>query len=170
MFSLKVLVIGHKQHGKGTFAKIATERFGIPSMGTSRFATLHMFNLMKDEHGYLTPEACYEDRGNHREFWFTELRRYNDINLSQLIEDIYLKHPIAEGLRNREEFEEVKRKKIVDLIVWIDAAERKPLEDAQSMELTRDDAHVIIDNNTTEAEFIERVVAFLTVLTGQGNA
>jgi hypothetical protein len=163
--AFKILVIGHKQHGKGTFAALATAEFNLKAMGTSRFGTLHMFSLMKDTHGYATPEACYNDRGNHREYWFTELERYNKNNPSQLIEDIYANHSLAEGLRNRYEFNGVKKNVKPDLIIWIDASKRMPMESTKSMELTQDDAHISIDNNTTEADFLIRSRALLKSIT-----
>ena len=162
---MKILVIGHKQHGKGTFAKIASETFNIPSMGTSRFGTEHMFNLLKDEYGYLTPEECYNDRGSYRKLWFDELERYNALNPSQLIEDIYLKHALAEGLRNRYEYNGIKDKKLADLIIWVDASKRLPLEDKSSMELNENDAHITITNNDSENEFIEKVKSLLLAIT-----
>jgi hypothetical protein len=161
---MNIVVIGHKQHGKGTFADIAQARFGLTQNGTSRFAADFMFERMKKTYPYRTVEECHGDRDNHRPTWYQGLADYNTPNPYQLIQDILSTHDIAEGLRHRDEYTPLRASGLVDVFIWIDASERKPLESKDSMTLTRQDADIIIDNNGTEAEFEARVVAFLSML------
>lgn len=163
-FIMKILVIGHKQHGKGTFCDIATKNFSIRSMGTSRFKAERIFELMKDEYGYSSVEECYADRINHREFWFNNINDFCKDNYALVIEEILMKHDICEGVRNRVEFECAKTKRRFDLVIWIDASNRLPLESSSSMELTEDDADLIIKNNGTQEEFHKRCVNTLKLI------
>lgn len=161
---MNIVVIGHKQHGKGTFAQIAQDKFGLSQNGTSKFAATFMFERMKDEFGYTTPQACHADRGNHRALWYQGLFEYNTPNPCQLIEDILAEHDIAEGLRHKDEYLPLRASGKVDLFIWIDASERKPLESSASMTLTKEDADIIIDNNGSEADFEKKVRALFSLL------
>lgn len=161
---MKIIVIGHKQHGKGTFAKIATEMFGIPSMGTSQFNANLLFEIMHEEFGYSNADECYNDRGNHRETWFKEIYNHCKSNPAQVIEDIFIAHDICEGPRNRIEFDCAKERGAFDLVVWVDSSKRKAVECKSSMELSQDDADIIITNNGAEIEFINKVINLLKAL------
>jgi hypothetical protein len=161
----RLVVIGHKEHGKGTFAALAREEFGLTVQGTSTHMSLLMFELMRETHGYATPEACYLDRNNHRELWFDEIRRYCGNNPARVIETILTDHLICEGPRHRVEFEAAKQKTgLWDLVIFIDASKRLPLEPASSMQLTRDDADIILENNEDTWAFKQRCRALLRLL------
>lgn len=159
-----LLIIGHKQHGKGTLAKLLKKHFDFSIKGTSIHNAEMMFSLMKDSHGYSTVDECYQDRGNHREYWFKKINDYCKDNLSRVIEEIFADNDGCEGIRNREEFECAKEKNLFDLIIWVDASKRKPLEPSTSMQLTADDAHLILDNNSTEEAFEEKALALFSFL------
>lgn len=162
---MKLFVIGHKEHGKGQFCEIAQRIFGLTHMGTSAFNAQMMFNLMRDTHGYTTVEECHADRKNHRELWFTEIRNFCGEVPHRVYSNILAEHNICEGARNRQEFESGRLHNATgDLIIWIDASERMPLESSDSMELTKDDADIIIPNNGSKEAFEASVVRLLLAL------
>jgi hypothetical protein len=165
MHTPRLVVIGHKSHGKGTFAAIAREEFGLTVQGTSLHTSLLMFNIMRDTHGYATVDECYQDRDNHRELWFDEIRRYCGNNPARVIETILSDNLICEGPRHRVEFEAAKQKHgLWDLVIFIDASKRLPLEPSSSMQLTREDADIVIENNEDTWAFQQRCRALLRLL------
>lgn len=162
---MKLFVIGHKEHGKGHFCQIAQRIFGLSAMGTSVFNAQMMFNLMRDTHGYATIEECHADRKNHRKFWFDKIREFCGDTPHRVYQNIFADHDICEGARNRQEFNSgLKHGAVGDLIIWVDASERKPIEADDSMELTKEDAHIIITNNGTIEEFEAKVIRLLLSL------
>jgi hypothetical protein len=63
-------------------------------------------------------------------------------------------------MRDRDEIRECIDNGIFDLIIWVDASERLPEEDASSFNIDKSCADIIINNNGTYEEFVERVVRF----------
>lgn len=161
---MNILIIGHEQHGKGTLSKYAKEKFGLDCMGTSQYNAERIFNLMKDTHDYKDVEECYLNRDENRKFWFDEINNYCKVNYARVIEEILVNHDICEGVRNRIEFDCAKKKQVFDFVIWVDASERMPLENPESMELSEDDADLILRNNTTEADFEVRCISVLKML------
>lgn len=161
---MKIVIIGHKNHGKGTFAHILRE-FGLTCMGTSQFATPFMLERLKDKVAYSTPAECYADRDRFRPEWYEGLREYNTPNPCQLIEDILAHNDAAEGLRHIDEYKPLRASGKVDLFIGIDASKRLPLESPKSMSLdVFKHADVILSNNDSQEQFEERARRFLTFL------
>jgi hypothetical protein len=106
-----------------------------------------VFPVLSKLHGYETLEECYEDRVNHRPEWFNLLRAYNGEDPARLGRELFAEYDVYCGLRNREEFQAMKRAGLFDLVIWVDASERLPLETSDSMELCVGDADIVIDNN-----------------------
>jgi hypothetical protein len=68
-------------------------------------------------------------------------------------------------MRDSSEIKECIKQKLFDLIIWVDASDRLPLEDASSFNISKSDADIIIDNNGTFEEFKDRVIRLGKVLT-----
>jgi hypothetical protein len=60
-------------------------------------------------------------------------------------------------MRDRDEIEECLRQEIFDLVIWVDASERLPEEDASSFNIDKSCADIIIENNGTFEEFKAKV-------------
>jgi hypothetical protein len=48
--------------------------------------------------------------------------------------------------------------KLFDIIIWVDASERLPLEDASSFNIDKTCADIIIENNGTFEQFKEKAI------------
>lgn len=143
-----ILVIGHARHGKDTVAQMLADRYGY------RFSSSSFFCLDKTiwpNWGcavYDTPEECYADRINHRQLWFQMILAYNTPDGSTLARamldegfDLYV------GMRSRHEFEACRARNVFDHVIWVDRSELLGDEPQSSMELTREDADIVIPNN-----------------------
>jgi dephospho-CoA kinase len=155
----KLLIIGHARHGKDSFAEILGENFGLKFKSSSQAAAdIFLYDALKDKYGYKTPEQCFEDRMNHRQEWYEMICEYNKHDKAKLAKGILERSDCYVGMRDWEEIDECKRQGLFDLIIWVDASERLPHEDASSFNITKDCADIIIDNNTDFEEFRERVI------------
>lgn len=60
-------------------------------------------------------------------------------------------------MRDRHEITECIKQELFDLIIWVDASERLPLESPESFNIDKSCADIIIDNNGTYEEFKAKV-------------
>lgn len=152
------IIFGHKQHGKDTVCEYLEKRFGIKFESSSMFAAKKfLFDELKTIHGYSSIYECFNDRVNHRKYWYEAIRNYNDPDRARLGRELFDVADIYCGIRDRDEFEALKRIGIADLTIWIDASDRKPPEGSESMKLNSRDADIVIDNNGTLDELYARL-------------
>ena len=157
----KLLIIGHGRHGKDTLAELLRDDFGLKFISSSQAAAdIFIYDVLKEKYGYKTPEECYSDRSNHRAEWYDMICEYNRVDKIKLAKGILERAGCYVGMRDKPEIDEAKKHKIFDLVVWVDACERLPLESADSFNITKADADIIIDNNGTFEEFKERAFRF----------
>jgi dephospho-CoA kinase len=157
--NLTICVIGHCRHGKDTLAELLNEEFGYTFESSSQSAAnIFLYDALKDKYGYKTPEECFEDRVNHREEWYLAICEYNKDDRARLAKGILERSDCYVGMRDIDEIEECLKQGIFDLIIWVDASERLPKEDASSFNIDRSCADFIIDNNGTYNEFKEKVL------------
>jgi hypothetical protein len=155
----KFLVIGHARHGKDTFAEILEAEFGLKFESSSQSAAnIFIYDELKDKYGYTTPEECFEDRVNHRAEWKTMICDYNSPDKAKLAKAILERSDCYVGMRDYEEIAECLRQDLFEIIIWVDASERLPLEDPSSFNIDKSVTHVIVDNNGTLEQFRERVI------------
>lgn len=153
---MKLLIIGHGQHGKDTVAELLLER--LPSLSfksSSHFAAEAVVRPALEAIGidYPSLEACYEDRVNHREFWKQSIADYCQPP-ERLATEILAENDIYVGMRTRREFEASKH--LFDHIVWVDRSYRLP--DDPTCELNIHDADSAIDNNSSMQHLRREVV------------
>lgn len=157
----KILIIGHGRHGKDSLAEYWRDRFGMTFRSSSMAAAeIFIYQKLKDSLGYSTLEECYEDRHNYRDLWYEMICEYNKTNPSRLAEQILLVADCYVGMRDSREIKCCLIKGLFDIVVWVDASERVPLESASSFQITKDLADVIIENNGSLAEFQTRAERF----------
>jgi len=157
----KLLIIGNMRHGKDTMAEILRDEIGLKFMSSSQAAAdIFIYDTLKDKYGYKTPEECFEDRMNRRPEWYELICDYNKEDRTRLAKEILSKTDCYVGMRDRDEIRACIDNKVFDLIVWVDASERLPEEDASSFNIDKSCADVIIDNNGTQEQFKERVIRF----------
>ena len=162
-----LLIIGNKRHGKDSLAEILSDKFGLKFKSSSQAcADIFIYVELKLKYGYSTPEECFEDRVNHRQEWYEMICDYNKGDKSRLAKDILKTTDCYVGMRDREEIYECLKNKLFDLVIWVDASDRLPLEDKKSFNIDKSCAHIILDNNGTYDEFVDKSVLLGKLLTG----
>jgi hypothetical protein len=155
----KLLIIGNMRHGKDSMAEILQDKFGLKFKSSSEAAAeIFIYDELKGKYGYKTPFECFEDRVNHRSEWYDLICDYNSVDRAKLAKGILEYADCYVGMRDSGEIKECIKQNLFDLIVWVDASERLPLEDVSSFNITKSDADVIIENNSTFEEFKEKVI------------
>lgn len=154
----RLLILGSARHGKDTFAEIMRDEFGLTFKSSSQAAAdIFLYENLRKKYNYKSSEECFEDRVNHRAEWKELICGYNAEDKACLAKDILKTSGCYVGMRDRNEIEECMRQGLFDLVIWVDASERLPLEDASSFNIDKSCADIIIDNNGTEDQFRERV-------------
>jgi dephospho-CoA kinase len=155
----KLLLLGHARHGKDSMAEILQEHFNLKFKSSSQAAAeIFIYDVLKEKYGYNTPEECFEDRVNHRAEWHQLICDYNINDKARLAKGILEHADCYVGMRDFREIKECINQNLFDLIVWVDASERLPLEDVSSFNIKKSDADIIIENNGTYGEFKEKVI------------
>ena len=154
---MKILILGNARHGKDSLAELFQEHFGLTFMSSSQAsADFFLYKQLKDKYGYTTSEECFEDRVNHREEWYQAICEYNKNNRARLAQDILKQTDCYVGMRDKEEFNECVKQNLFDIIIWVDASKRLPLEPGTSFNIDMSDADIIVENNGTFEEFVEK--------------
>ena len=174
---MKLLILGYGRHGKDTLAEIFRDEFGITFSSSSYAACeLVVFPALKDEYDYDTSDECYQDRADHRQEWYKLISDYNAEDPSRLCRDIlYGVEPLSPesgsstsssrgakgndcyvGLRSKRELEGSRH--LFDLIIFVDAQLRHPIEGKESCTITSRDADVIITNNGSLPDFRRKAI------------
>lgn len=161
----KILIIGHARHSKDTLAEIWRDHYGLTFQSSSKSASdIFLYDELKDKYGYKTSEECFEDRVNHRAEWKELICEYNKEDRAKLAKGILEHSDCYVGMRDREEIKECMRQGLFDIIIWVDASERLPLEDSSSFDIDKTCADIIIENNGTYDEFVEKAIRLGSIL------
>lgn len=161
---MKILILGHARHGKDHAAEYLHKHFGLKFTSSSLFASkLFIFDKLKKLYNYKTPEECFTDRINHREEWFNLISEYNKVP-TKLAEQILKHNDCYVGMRSNMELQECIKNKLFDIIIWIDASNRLPLESSNSLNINKENSHIILLNNTTIKDFEDKLYALGRIL------
>jgi len=162
---IKLLVLGNMRHGKDSLAELLNEFIGLKFVSSSQAAAdIFLYDALKDKYGYKTSVECFEDRMNHRPEWYQMICDYNKENKARLATDILKMTDCYVGMRDKAEIDACVEQGLFDLIVWVDASERLPLESKESFNIDKSCADIIIDNNSTLEVFKTRVKRFSKIL------
>jgi dephospho-CoA kinase len=155
----KILIIGHARHGKDSFAEILKEEFGLKFLSSSQAAAdIFIYSNLKDKYGYNSTEECFLDRVNHRAEWYDLICEYNKKDPAKLAKEILKITDCYVGMRSAIEIEECLKTGIIDLVIWVDASERLPLEDKSSFNIDKSCADLIIENNDSFDSFKSKAI------------
>jgi len=155
----KILILGNMRHGKDTFAEIIRDHFGLKFKSSSVAASeIFIYDALKNKYGYETPEECFKDRVNHREEWHKLISDYNKHDKARLAKDILKDFDCYVGMRSGMEIDECKKQGLFDIIIWVDASGRLPLEPKESFNIDISYADFIVPNHGTYLGFKERVL------------
>jgi dephospho-CoA kinase len=154
----RLLIVGNARHGKDTFAEMLNEYFGLKFMSSSQAAAdIFIYDKLKEKYGYKSSEECFEDRVNKRSEWYNLICEYNKEDRAKLAKGILNFADCYVGMRDKDEIDECINQGLFDIIVWVDASDRLPLEPKDSFNIDKSCADIIIENNGTFEEFKERV-------------
>ena len=144
----KLLIIGHGRHGKDAFAEMLRDDHGYNFMSSSEFVAKEFIWPNWGQYMYSSLEDMFADRAKCRARWFQLIKEYNTPDASKTASTMFERgFDMYVGMRRRAELEAGNSKNLFDAIIWIDRSEHLPPEPADSMELTAEDAHIIVDNN-----------------------
>lgn len=166
--SVNILIIGHKSHGKDEVGLRLAGLLNTQYRSSSLFLSERIvYPVLGPKYGYRTTAECYADRDNHREEWFNLIHEYNKDDGARLAKEILKEATIYVGMRNRVEYQVCIDQGLFDVILWVDADKRKPLESPKSMQLTEEDADFVVDNNGTKGELQQQLIYYAQVLQNQ---
>ena len=165
----KLLVVGHGRHGKETVCELL-ENYGYTFKSSSKFCSeLFIFDDLKNKYGYKDEEECYNDRHNHRTEWYNMIHDYCRDDLARLGRNLFAKHDIYCGLRNKREFFAMQNEEIFDYAIWVDRSDHCHLEPASSMTIEQWMCNYTIDNNGDLARLKKNVdILMRTIFKNQG--
>lgn len=163
----KILIIGYGRHGKDTMAEILKENFHFSFQSSSEASSrIFIYDLLKDKYGYKDENECFKDRSTKRVEWFNLINEYNSEDENKLAKEILKESDCYVGMREKRQIVKAKHSKLFDLIVWVDACGRLPKEGEDSMNITSDDADIIITNNGDYDSFKLKVINFGKLIYG----
>lgn len=155
----KLMIMGHGDHGKDTVAEMLRPH-GYEFMGSSWCIAQLIYPVMlaaDDKPDYASVEDCYNDRANHRKYWYEWIKWYNTPHPARLAKQIYETSDVYVGVRSEREFIMAQKLQLFDLAIWVDASERVPPELKESCTVEAHMADIIIQNNGTEEELRDKV-------------
>ena len=102
-------------------------------------------------------------RANHRVEWYNAIRAFNENDESRLSAAIFADYDMYVGIRSRGEF--LASKSLSDMAIWVEAGERVPQVDP-TCKILATDCDIIIDNNGTEEELVEKTERLFALILG----
>ena len=151
----RILVLGHGEHGKGTFSKLLCKRFSITTMSSSFAALPFIFPTLQHLLGYRSPDEAYADRMNHRILWRDLISLLNSPDKTTLSKLILERAQIYDGMRDLEEY--INSFHLFSFIFWVDASNRVKKVD-KSMNIKFNPKFMyLVDNNGPEENLKEIV-------------
>lgn len=160
----KILILGHKQHGKDSAAEIIAEytrREGNPYtfISSSEYCAENVvFPVLENK--YRTWQECFANKDADRPVWYESIKAYNTPDKTRLAREITAISDMYVGMRNHEELAACKEAGIFDHYIWIDAAGRKPPESITSCTVEYDPTYMhLILNDLGKKEFVSAVEA-----------
>ena len=88
---MKILILGHAEHGKDTVANILVELYGLKFYSATEYiADNIIFPSLK--HKYKSKEECLADKVNNRKLWYDLVYDYKGDIVNEVLElsDIYV--------------------------------------------------------------------------------
>lgn len=171
---MKFILAGYGEHGKDEVAERMAAQFGLVCTGSSKEANRRfIFKALAPIMGYACEEECYEDRRNLRTLWYELIRGYNRQDKGRLARDIFENADVYVGIRDQEELKAIRAAGLADVVIWVDASDRKPAEEAQSCAVGPEDADYILDNNGPKDALdgaIDRMWRWMALASGQDLA
>lgn len=179
----KVILMGYARHGKDTVAEMLRDRYGLRFVSSSQFCAERVVlpavrKMWERFNGasptrveqpavgpYASPLECFDDRANHRKFWFDTITAYNTPDLSRLGREIFQDFDVYCGIRNHREFHALKNAGVFDVAIWVDASGRGlPAEGKDSCTVEPWMADFVLDNSGSLEDLSRNLEALVAPL------
>ena len=144
---VKLLILGHSRHGKDTVAQYFSHKGLCYTSSSMYLCENYIYPLMKNTFNYSSPLDCYNDRHNHRDYWYQIICDYNKYDPSRLAKEILKTNDIYVGMRDEREVLSCINQRLFDLIIWVER--NIPTESSSSFNVDKSLADIIIDNNSS---------------------
>jgi GTPase SAR1 family protein len=158
---MKILILGHAEHGKTTVANIIRDEYHMNYKDSSMAAAeIFLYEKLKPTFKYKSIEECYEDRRNHRALWHEEIAEYNKKDPARLAREIMKDNDIYCGMRSQIELDATYEEPgdgMFDLVIGV-YDNRKPLELVDSFKIDLWKACDVIIPNCSHEEVLEAKV------------
>lgn len=187
----KILVIGHKRHGKDTVGELLRDEFDMAFTSSSAFCAETVVMPAIEEAWarwedpvrgrnvsqppiprYASAQECFDDRGidAHRKFWYDAIRAFNQSDPTALGAAIFAENDIYVGLRHKAEFHAVKNAGIPDVVIWVDRSEHLPPESPDSCTVEPWMADFVVDNNGSIEDLKRNLMSLMSAIVGEYHA
>lgn len=154
---MKILIVGHAQHGKDTVADLLCMFSNYSASSSSKFVMFKMQDKIMEDLNYSSFEECYSKRGLNRTYLYNLIRDYNTPDKSRLSRELLFKHDIYVGMRDLEEYNSSRH--LYDLKIWVDSSLRGIAEESvESFNIPRDSFDIVIENSGSYDELVDKVV------------
>lgn len=156
---MKILVLGHGQHGKDTVAALLSLILGLTYISSSMFALkLFLFDILNNHYhlNYQSLEDAFLDRHAHRDIWRDEITKFNTPVKNKLAKELLLDYDMYIGMRDPDEHFKSVQDDLFDVTFWVDASERKPLE--PTMGILQSSDMIEINNNGTMLDLAQNTI------------
>lgn len=170
---MRILVLGHGDHGKGTFCKMlqpygfesmsssqAALPFIFPTLNAALYGTIPSWQKPRIADYYETQAEAYADRRNHRRLWKELISLLNTPDKTTLTRIILNQVEIYDGMRCHLEFEA--SRDLFDMIVWVDRSQRVGPD--PSMSIQYKPYMIKLDNNGTLCQLRDQVKMLNTLI------
>lgn len=155
----KLMIVGHARHGKDTVCTMLAKygyKWVSSSWACGQIAVWPKLLEMRDKHDptvmcvpYITFQEAFDDRANHRAFWFQCIKDYNTPDETRLAREIFADHDIYCGIRRAEELAACREQKVCDFTIWVDRSKHVGMEHTSSCTVRPFQADWTLDNNGT---------------------
>ena len=113
--------------------------------------------LLMRSKNYKSAQACFDDRMNHRIFWYEAIRDFNRDDSARLAKTIMEENDVYCGMRSAVELAACETAGLFDAVVWVDRGRFIGAESESSCTVTPGMADLHMDNNRT-LEHLKRSV------------
>lgn len=146
MRDIKILVCGHAQHGKDTFASLLAEELNLKYSPVTQIFIKDHFEEINNAIGgvYTSAKWLYKYRSLHRDVLFDMISIYNKEDAGRFVKEVLSVADFYVGLRAKREYEATKH--LFDYKFWA-YNRHKPVESSRSNELVSDEEFVMVDNS-----------------------
>ena len=153
-------ILGMGRAGKDTAGEFLAEKFSLAPAISSSLNALPLAAHMAGVRSEKDYTAFYTERHQNRVFWIHALHALRRGDLTRLARWCLGACDLAIGLRGKEEFAAVMREGVCDLSVWV----HRDVPVDPTVEFTREDCDVVVDNTTSLERFHERLTRLGTII------